>query len=77
MTSNETSFALFKSIIAEDVDAYVHLSKYIKNFGAMKYLTEWKRAVKSLSDLGFPHLFDNSKTVRRYRDGLIKFVEKS
>ena len=23
-----------------------------------------------------PHLFDNSKTVRRYRDGLIKLVEK-
>ena len=30
MTSNETSFALRKSIIAEDVDAYAQLSKYIK-----------------------------------------------
>ena len=30
MTPNETSFALLKSIIVEDVDSYVHLSKYIK-----------------------------------------------
>ena len=33
MTSNETSFALLKSIISEDVDAYVHLCKYITNCG--------------------------------------------
>ena len=33
MTNNETSFALLESIVAEDVDAYVHLSKYIKNCG--------------------------------------------
>ena len=30
MTSNETSFALLKSIIAEDVDTYMNISKYIK-----------------------------------------------
>ena len=30
MTSNETSFALLKYIIAEGVDTYVHLGKYIK-----------------------------------------------
>ena len=29
MASNETSFDLLKSIIAEDVDEYVHLSIYI------------------------------------------------
>ena len=33
MTSNETSFALLKSIIAEGVDTYVHLRKNIKNCG--------------------------------------------
>ena len=33
MTSNETSFALLKSIISEDVDTYVPIIKYIKNFG--------------------------------------------
>ena len=53
MTSNETSFALLKSIISEDIDAYVHQSKHIKNCGALKDMNEWKRAVKSLSDLGF------------------------
>ena len=31
--SNETSFSLFKYSIEEDVDAYVHLIKYIKNCG--------------------------------------------
>ena len=30
MTSNETSFALLKSIIVVDVGAFVNLSKYIK-----------------------------------------------
>ena len=30
MTSNKTSFALIKYIILEDVDAYVHLRKYLK-----------------------------------------------
>ena len=30
MTSNEISFILLNFIIAEGVDAYVHLSKYIK-----------------------------------------------
>ena len=30
MTSNETSFALLKFMITDYVDAYVHLSKYIK-----------------------------------------------
>ena len=33
MTSNETSLALLKSFIAEDVDTYVHLRKYIWNCG--------------------------------------------
>ena len=32
MTSNEISFALLKSIIADSVDTYVHLKKY-KNCG--------------------------------------------
>ena len=31
MASDETSFDLLRSIIAEDVDAYVQLRKYIKN----------------------------------------------
>ena len=30
MTTNETFFALLESIIAEDVDTYVHFTKYIK-----------------------------------------------
>ena len=30
---NDTYFALPKSIIAEYVDGYVHMSKYIKNCG--------------------------------------------
>ena len=33
MTSNETSFALLKLNISEDVDAYVCLRKCIKNCG--------------------------------------------
>ena len=33
MTSDETSFSLLKSIIAEDVDTYVDLRKYIENCG--------------------------------------------
>ena len=33
MTSDETSFALLESIIAEDIGAYVHLRQYIKNCG--------------------------------------------
>ena len=53
MTSNNNSFALLKSIITEDVDAYVHLIQYIKNCGALKDMTEWTQAVKYLSDLGF------------------------
>ena len=40
MTSNETSLSLLNSIIAEDGDAYVHLSKYIINCGELKDLTE-------------------------------------
>ena len=31
MTSNETSFSLLKSVIAEGVYTYVHLRKYIKS----------------------------------------------
>ena len=54
MTSNNTSFELIKYIIVEDVDAYVHLSICIYNFGALKDLTEWKQAVKYLFDLCFP-----------------------
>ena len=30
ITTNETSFALLEPIIAEDVEAYVHLIQYIK-----------------------------------------------
>ena len=33
MTSNYTSLFLLKFVIAEYVDTYVHLSKYIKNCG--------------------------------------------
>ena len=33
MTTNETSFVLIESIIAEDVEAYVHLHQYIKKCG--------------------------------------------
>ena len=33
MTSNETSLALLKSIISEDVDTCVHISKFIKSCG--------------------------------------------
>ena len=51
---------------------------YIYNCGALKYLTEWKEAIKSLLlTWGFPHLFDNYKNVWIYRDGQMKFVEKS
>ena len=52
MTSNETYFALLNSIIAEDVDAYVHLSKYIKTVVNLR---------RNLSI--HPHWFDSSKTV--------------
>ena len=31
--SNETSFVLLKSIIADYVDTYVHLSQHIKHYG--------------------------------------------
>ena len=33
MTYNEISFALLKSIIADNFDAYVHLIEYKKRFG--------------------------------------------
>lgn len=33
MTPNETSFDPLKSIIAEDIEARLHLIKYIKNYG--------------------------------------------
>ena len=62
MTFNETSFVLPKSIIAEDVDAYGHLRKYIKLWkrraisGAENIRQEFTRQVTRVSGSRPPKL---------------------
>ena len=56
MASNETYFSLLESIIAEDVDTYVHLIKYIKKVWWISEETCW-----------FIRLCCRNRIIRKYR----------
>ena len=67
MTSNETSFALLKSIITENVDEYVHLIIYIYNCG--RHL---KKTVNSSSCAAAIELSENNGSSNQITEELVR-----
>ena len=61
MTTNETSLALLESIIAEDVEAYAHQSRYIKKCAKFP-----KKIVHSSVCAAVISLIDESTIWRRF-----------